>query len=76
MKIKTSITLEPDTIAAIEEVAGKGASRSQVIERAVLEFVARRRRQLRDAKDLELLNRSAKRLNREIEDVLAYQVEP
>jgi hypothetical protein len=46
-----------------------------VIEQAVLEFVERRRRQLREQKDLEILNRCADRLNREIEDVLAFQVE-
>ncbi|HEY2105653.1 MAG TPA: hypothetical protein VGH29_07700 [Candidatus Binataceae bacterium] len=51
-------------------------ARSRVIERAVLEFVERRRRQLREQKDLEILNRSADRLNREIEDVFAFQVEP
>jgi predicted transcriptional regulator len=76
MKVKTSITLSPSTIEAIDEVAGEDMPRSRVVEQAVLEFVERRRRQLREARDLEILNRSAKRLNRETEDVLAFQVEP
>ena len=75
MKVKTSITLSPSTIEAIDELAGEDMPRSRVIEQAVLEFV-RRRRRLREARDLEILNRSAKRLNRETEDVLAFQVEP
>jgi len=76
MKVKTSITLSPSTIEAVDELAGPGMTRSRVIEQAVLEFVERRRRRLREQKDLEILNRSADRLNREIEDVLAFQVEP
>lgn len=43
---------------------------SRLVEQAVLKFVERRR-QLREARDLEILNRSADRLNRETEDVLA-----
>jgi metal-responsive CopG/Arc/MetJ family transcriptional regulator len=75
MKVKTSITLSALTIKAVDELAGPGMARSRVIEQAVLEFVQRRRRQLREQNDLEILNRSADRLNREIEDVLAFQVE-
>jgi len=76
MKVKTSITLSASTIEAVDKLAGPGMARFRVIEQAVLEFVERRRRQLREQKDLEILNRSADRLNREIEDVLAFQVEP
>jgi predicted transcriptional regulator len=76
MRVKTSITLSAATIAAIDEVAGPDAPRSRVVEQAVLEFVERRRRQLREARDLEILNRSADRLNRETGDILGFQVEP
>jgi len=76
MKVKTYITLSASTIKAIDELAGHAMARSRVIEQAVLEFVERRRRQSREQRDLEILNRSADRLNREIEDVLAFQVEP
>jgi len=76
MKVKTSITLSSAAIEAIDEVAGPGVPRSRIVEQAVLEFVDRRRRQQREARDLEILNRSADRLNRETENVLAFQVEP
>jgi len=76
MKVKTSITLSSAAIEAIDEVAGPGVPRSRIVEQAVLEFVERRRRQQREARDLEILNRSADRLNRETENVLAFQVEP
>lgn len=76
MKVKTSITLSPETIAAIDALAGVRANRSRVIEQAVIEFVARQRRRQRDANDRQILDHAAQRLNRETEDVLGYQVEP
>jgi len=72
MKVKTSVTLSEDIVRAIDEV---GANRSRVIEQAVKEYVLRRQRQRRDDRDLELLDRHAQRLNREVEDILAYQDE-
>jgi len=75
MKQKTSITLSPETIKAIDEVAGESSNRSRVIEQAVVEFLERRRRQVREARDLEILNSAADDLNHEVEDVLDYQAE-
>jgi predicted transcriptional regulator len=75
MKVKTSVTLSAATIQAIDELAGPGITRSGIIEQAVMEFVQRRHRQLREQKDLEILNRCAEQLNREVEDILAFQVE-
>ena len=76
MKVKTSITLTASALRAIDQIAGKEKNRSRVIERAVLDFVERHRRRVREARDLEILNRSADDLNREIEDILAFQAEP
>ncbi len=75
MRVKTSVTLSPEVLRALDEIAGRPGNRSRVIERAIVEFLERRRRQAREARDLEILNRSADELNREVEDVLAYQVE-
>jgi metal-responsive CopG/Arc/MetJ family transcriptional regulator len=75
MKVKTSVTLSAATIQAIDELAGPETTRSGIIEQAVMEFVQRRHRQLREQKDLEILNRCAEQLNREVEDILAFQVE-
>ena len=41
-----------------------------------MEYVERRRRLERERRDLEILNRVADGLNREVEDILAYQAEP
>lgn len=75
MKVKTSVTLSPETLRAIDEIAGEVLNRSRIVEQAILEFIERHRRAVRDARDLEILNRSADVLNKELEDILAYQVE-
>jgi metal-responsive CopG/Arc/MetJ family transcriptional regulator len=75
MKVKTSITLSASTIEALDELAEPGTPRSVIIEQAVKEFIQRRHRQLREQRDLEILNRCADQLNSEIEDLLAFQAE-
>jgi hypothetical protein len=76
MRVKTSISLSPQIIDEIDEIAGADKNRSRLIEQAIAEFIARHRRGQREARDLEILNRSANELNREMEDILEYQVEP
>ena len=75
MKVKTSITLPEEILDAVDRVAGPSRNRSAVIERAVREFLAAGERRQRDARDREILDAQAERLNREAEDVLSYQVE-
>ena len=74
MKVKTSVSLEREVARALDRVIGKRGSRSAAIELAVREFLERRRRESRAAKDVEIINRHADRLNREAADVLRYQV--
>ena len=76
MKVKTSVSLSEELVEELDEMTDEDSNRSQMIERAVAEFIENRRRRLRDVRDLEILNRSADELNQEIDDVLAYQVIP
>ena len=73
MKVKTSITLSDDLLAAVDELAGEGGSRSAVIERVLRDHLARRARARLRARELDALNRQADRLNAEAADVLEYQ---
>jgi predicted transcriptional regulator len=75
MMVKTSITLSPATLKAIDRLAGKKGNRSEVIERAVLDFVERKRRAERDAREIEAIDRDADALNREMSDTLEFQVD-
>jgi metal-responsive CopG/Arc/MetJ family transcriptional regulator len=76
MKVKTSITLSSELLDAVDARAGRGQSRSQFIESALRAFLEQATRDERNARDLEILNRQAERLNREAADVLTYQVIP
>ena len=74
MKTKTSVTLEGGLLQGIDEHAREYRSRSEFIEAAVEHFIQHLERQAAEQRDLEILNRRADALNKEAEDVLAYQV--
>ena len=76
MKIKTSITLAEDLLKVIDEQSGPYKNRSDFIEKAVRAYVAQLMRDRQNARDLDIINRQADRLNQEAEDVLTYQVLP
>ena len=76
MRVKTSVTLDDETLAAIDRVSGETMSRSRLIEQAILEFLERRRRDEREARDLAIINQEADALNDEMADVLDYQANP
>jgi predicted transcriptional regulator len=71
--LKNSITLSPETLRAVDELARPPANRSQVFEQAVVDFLDRKRQGTRD---IAILNRVADELNAEVEDILAYQEVP
>ena len=73
MKEKTSITLSKDLLARVDRVAGPKQSRSAFIEGVLRKYLRDRQRAKIDARDLDLLNQAADRLNVEAEDVLEYQ---
>jgi metal-responsive CopG/Arc/MetJ family transcriptional regulator len=75
MKEKTSVTLSRDVLAKIDRLAGRKYSRSALIERVLREYLSQRERAAMNARDLEILNREADRLNAEAEDALQYQAD-
>ncbi len=76
MKIKTSVTLAEDLLKAIDEQSGPHRSRSDFIEKAVRAYISQAIRDRQNARDLDIINRHADRLNQEANDVLTYQVIP
>jgi metal-responsive CopG/Arc/MetJ family transcriptional regulator len=73
MKEKTSITLSKEVLSGIDRIAGSKQSRSAVIEAVLQQHLRQRARAERDARDLEIINRNAKQLNRDAVDGLEYQ---
>ena len=75
MRVKTSVTIDERVLKAIDKATTRNRSRSRLIEDAAREFLARRARAAREARDLAILNESATDLNKEMEDVLGYQAD-
>ncbi|HTA17829.1 MAG TPA: ribbon-helix-helix domain-containing protein [Polyangia bacterium] len=74
MRVKTSITLPDDLLRSLDRAAGGLMNRSRAIEQAVRDMLEAKARADRDARDVDLINRHADRLNDEAADVLDYQV--
>ncbi len=74
MKLKTSITLDKEVVAAVERSARKGESRSETIERLLRLCLAAQVRVERDNLDRDLIDAHADELNAEAADVLAYHL--
>ena len=73
MKAKTSLTLSEDLIATIDKLAGPKISRSAYVEQILREFVDRRARARKDAREVAAINRHAAQLNVEMSDALSFQ---
>jgi len=73
VRVKTSITLPEDLLDRLDRV---DKNRSALLERAAIAWLAHLERQMRDRKDMEIIDRNADRLNREALDVLGYQQVP
>jgi len=73
MKEKTSITLSPDILAKVDDLAGSKLSRSALIEQVLRNYFRERTRRKMQARDLERINAAADRLNSEAAEVLEYQ---
>ena len=73
MKVKTSVTLSPELITAIDGQCGGARTRSEFLERAAWSVIRRRQREERDERDRRIYEEYADELNAEAADVLALQ---
>jgi metal-responsive CopG/Arc/MetJ family transcriptional regulator len=71
MKVKTSITLSQELLAALDRKAVE--NRSEFIEKALRAYIAELARKERTARDVRIINERADALNAEAGDVLTYQ---
>ena len=70
MRVKTSITLPEELLETIDRT---DPNRSAFIERASRAYLARLEKAKREARDIQIINANADRLNKEAMDVLEYQ---
>ncbi len=74
MKVKTSITLSNEVLKIIDSSLNHTGNRSAFIEQAIWAYTEKMKREFRNQKDAEILNKKSDVLNREAKDVLSYQV--
>jgi Arc/MetJ-type ribon-helix-helix transcriptional regulator len=74
MKVKISVTLSDELLPQIDALIGLFGNRSAVIEKAIRDLLAVEAKRRRDIRDIEILSRRWDELNKEVEDVLSYQV--
>lgn len=73
MKEKTSVTLSSEILIDIDQLADKKQSRSAFIEGVLRQYVRECEKAKRRERELSILNRYAKELNRDAEDGLEDQ---
>ena len=73
VRVKTSITLPADLLERVDRI---DSNRSAFLERAALVYLARLEQARRDRRDIAIINRHARRLNREAQETLEYQMLP
>jgi len=73
VRVKTSVTLPKDLLRRLDRL---DKNRSALLERAAMAYLAQIEKQIRDRKDIDIINRNAERLNREALDTLEYQQLP
>ncbi len=74
MKVKTSISLTPELLIAVDRMAAAYKSRSAFIETVLRAYLAPAAQCPAD-RELERINHNATQLNREALDVLEYQID-
>lgn len=72
-KVKTTVSISAQVLKKTDVFARKYKNRSEFVETALCEMIARLERKQRDARDVEIINRHADELNEEALDVLDFQ---
>jgi metal-responsive CopG/Arc/MetJ family transcriptional regulator len=73
MKVKTVITLPKELLLSLDTFTGKKHKRSAIIELALRQYMATKKRNSLNKKDMRIINANADKLNEEALDVLEYQ---
>ncbi len=76
MKVKTSVTLSPGLLEAIDRRCEHGRSRSEFLEQAAWDVIHHAERAERDARDIEIYRRLGASMGAEALESLQFAVDP
>ncbi len=72
---KISVTLPQDLLKSVDEIVGKTRKRSKIIEKALRDFVAKETPKELNQRDIEIINKNADLINKQVEETLEFQAE-
>ena len=75
MRVRTSVTLPRELLIQVDALVGKNRKRSAVVESALVEYVAKERPRSINRRDIEIINKNADLINRQVEETLEFQAE-
>lgn len=75
MRVRTSITLPTELLIKVDALAGRKHKRSQIVESALRDYVAKENRDELNKRDIKIINRNADLINKQVEETLEFQAE-
>jgi metal-responsive CopG/Arc/MetJ family transcriptional regulator len=75
MRVRTSVTLPKDLLIEVDALAGKKHKRSEIVETALRDYVAKKNGTKLNRRDIEIINENADLINKQVEETLEFQAE-
>lgn len=75
MKVRTSVTLPEELLTKVDALTGKNRNRSEIVECALRDYVAREKPEKLNTRDIEIINEHADLINKQVEETLEFQAE-
>ena len=75
MKVRTSVTLPKELLKKVDALTGKTRKRSEIVESALRDYVAREKYKKLNTRDIEIINEHADLINKQVEETLEFQAE-
>jgi len=75
MRVRTSVTLPKELLIEIDALAGKKHKRSAIVESALRDYVAKKSNGELNRRDIEIINKNADLINKQVEETLEFQAE-
>ncbi len=75
MRVRTSVTLPKELLIKVDALAGKKHKRSAIVETALRDYMAKENGTELNRRDIEIINRNADLINKQVEETLEFQAE-
>lgn len=72
MKVKASVTIEEKSLAELDGYVGNDNNRSALVQEAIDQWLARKKRAARDARDAELFEKHHESIDRDLLETLEF----